>query len=54
MRYLLKDSRRSEPVVKSKVKTKNRELPRAIQLLWENGRARSRNTMENNAANVTV
>lgn len=51
---LLKATSNKEPVAKRTVNKKNRELPRAIQLLWEKGRLRSKNTIENNAANVTV
>ena len=54
IRNLLSATKAREPVAKRTVKTKNRELPRAIQLLCEKGRLKSRNTMENNAAKVTV
>ena len=54
MMNLLSMTIRREPKAKSTVKTKNRELPNAIQLLCENGRLTKRKTMENNAVNVTV
>ena len=54
IRNLLMMTSRSEPVAKRTVNTKNLELPSAIQLLCEKGRLRSRNTMENSAAKVTV
>ncbi len=54
MMNLLRITIISEPRAKSTVKTKNLEFPSAIQLLCENGRLTKRNTMENNAVNVTV